>query len=51
MKYESSCKVFACCGQYIVPTKAVKDKTIVCPRCGAVQTTTLRTPKVLIVKA
>lgn len=51
MKYEKCEKVFSCCGQYIVPTKAVSDKNIYCPRCGRRQVKSINLPNVLIVKA
>ena len=50
MVYQQSTKVYCCCGQYIVPTEAVKDQKIVCPRCGQVQTKPVENPAVLIVK-
>lgn len=52
MVYEESTKVYVCCGQYIVPTKAVENRKIVCPRCGMAQSKTCDSPKrILIVKA
>jgi len=50
MTYEKSTKVYQCCGQYIVPTKAVKDSTdIVCTRCGEKVTGAKKTPVIVIV--
>lgn len=51
MVYEESTAVYCCCGRYIVPTKAVADRKIKCPRCGEVQTTPVELPSILIVKA
>lgn len=52
MVYETSSKVYACCGQYIVPTKAVSNKKIICPRCKQVLIKPCENPKrILIVKA
>lgn len=51
MKYEECTTVYSCCGQYIAPTKAVKDCTIKCPRCGKKQTNPIKVPMILIVKA
>lgn len=50
MKYEQCDKVFACCGKYIAPTKATKDKTIKCPTCKKVLKAPLQIPKIIIVK-
>lgn len=51
MKYETTKKTFACCGQYIVPTNAVKDKQIKCPRCGSILKEPIECPHIVIVKA
>ena len=50
MIYEKSEKVFCCCGKYIVPTNAVKDKKIVCPSCKKVLDKPIEFPKIIIVK-
>lgn len=50
MVYEKSTKVYCCCGQYIVPTKAVKDKVIKCPRCEAVLKPVKQPSVVLVTK-
>lgn len=50
MKYEKSTKVYCCCGQYIVPTKAVTDSDeIVCTRCGQKVSGAKKTPIIVIV--
>lgn len=51
MKSEKASKVFSCCGQYLVPTKAVADKKIICPRCGEVQKVPIKCPNIVIFKA
>lgn len=50
MKYEKSQRVFACCGQYIALTNAIKDKQIKCPRCGNILKTPIKCPQIMIVK-
>lgn len=47
---EKATKVYTCCGQYIVTTKACTDSKIMCPRCGKLLTGSLRVPSVIIVK-
>lgn len=49
MLYEKSTKVYCCCGQYIVPTKAVKDRKLVCPRCGVTLDKPVKVPVVVLV--
>lgn len=51
MIYEKGDKVYCCCGQYIVPTKATQSKTIKCPRCGAKLEQPVDFPRVVIVKS
>lgn len=50
MIYEKSTKVYCCCGQYIVPDKAVADRSIICPRCGQKLDKPLKVPSVVRVK-
>lgn len=50
MKYEKAQKVFVCCGQYIVLTKAIKTN-VKCPRCGSILKTPIKCPHMVIVKA
>lgn len=51
MVYENAKVVYNCCGRYIVPTNACKDKKIYCSRCGELQTKPVTFPKVVIVKS
>lgn len=51
MIYERSPKVFSCCGQYLVTTKATSNKTVICPRCGKKLERALELPNMIIVKS
>ena len=50
MTYETSPKVFSCCGQYIAPTKSVCVRTIKCPRCHKILKNPIKYPSIVIVK-
>ena len=49
MKYEKAQKVYVCCGQYIVLTKAIKNN-VKCPRCNTTLKTPIDLPNMVIVK-
>lgn len=51
MEYEKKCKVYCCCGKYIVPTEAVTNagKKIYCPSCNKKLTVPVTVPKIIVV--
>lgn len=51
MIYERSHKVFSCCGQYLVTTKATANKSIVCPRCGKKLEKAIDLPNMIVIKS
>lgn len=50
MKIEKADQVYTCCGCYLVPIGAAKEKQIICPICGG-KPLKVRVPSIKIIKA
>lgn len=49
MKIEKADQVFTCCGSYLVPIGAAKEKPVICPVCGN-KPLKVRVPVIKIIK-